>query len=132
VEDSAALAGSAAAALLFAAAFGVIWSGRETFGQRNDPGSRNFINKVIAATPDGAILVANWTYATALGYAAYVDHSLGKRIVVTAFPGDYSAFYPEWLRAHRVYLVNQPAWDDAMFRQIVVSNDPGVMEVQKR
>jgi len=132
LDDNASLARVASASLLYAAAFGLIWSGRDTFGQRTDQGSRPFIDKVIANTPDGAIVIANWTYATALGYAAYVDHTLGKRIVVTAFPSDYSAFYPGWLASHRIFLVNQPAWSDPALRETIVASDPGIVELEKK
>jgi len=122
----------AAAVLIFAAAAGVIWTNRETFGQRNDPGARNFINKVIANTPDGSILVANWTFATPLGYAAYVDGSLGKRVVVTAFSADYSSFYPNWLKSHRIFLVNEPSWEDPALKQTFVTSDPSIVEIQEK
>ena len=87
---------------------------------------------MIAATPDGAIIIANWTFATPLGYAAYVDRTLGKRIVVTAFPGDYSSYYPQWLKSHRLYTVNEPAWQDPAFRQTIVSSDPGIVEIEAK
>ena len=132
LDDNASLARVAATVLLYAAAFGLIWTGRDTFGQRHDPGARQFIDKVVANTPDGAIIVANWTFATPLGYAAYVDHTLGHRIVVTAFPGDYSAFYPNWLQSHRIFLVNQPAWEDPTIRQTIVASDPGILELEKK
>jgi hypothetical protein len=131
-DDSKALGRAAAAVLISAAAFGLIWTNRATFGQRNDPGARNFINKVVAATPDGSILVANWTFATPLGYAAFVDHTLGKRIVVTAFSADYASFYPEWLRTRRIYLINEPEWQDTQYEQTIVANDPSVIEVRRK
>ncbi len=122
----------AATLLIAGSAFGLYWSGREIFGQRNDTGAYDYTNRVIAGTPDDGIIVVNWTYATPLGYAAYVEKRLGHRIVVTAYPSDYSEFYPGWLKTRRIFLVNQPSWTDPKFSETIVTNDPTVVELHAR
>ncbi len=45
-------------------------------------------------------------YDTPLAYAAYVEKSLGRRIVVTGWPEDYSAYYPVWLADRPIVFVS--------------------------
>ncbi|TAM89896.1 DUF2723 domain-containing protein [bacterium] len=72
--------------------------------QRDDRGARSVIDAVRAATPSGAVVVAPWLDATALGYAAYVERSLDHRIIVSAWPDDIAAEYPAWMHLRPVYL----------------------------
>jgi hypothetical protein len=67
------------------------------------------IDRVIQATPNNAILVSPWLYATALAYGAYVEHDLGDRIVVTGWSGDYLQLYPVWLRTRPIVFVTDEA-----------------------
>lgn len=47
-------------------------------------------------TPDGAIIVAQWPDAAALGYGAFVERVLGSRLIVTAWPAQYAGQYEMW------------------------------------
>lgn len=60
----------------------------------------------MSETPENAIVVAEWAYATPLAYAAYVQRSFGGRIVLSAAPGQFADRYPAWLRARPVYVVS--------------------------
>jgi 4-amino-4-deoxy-L-arabinose transferase-like glycosyltransferase len=104
----------------------------QTFNQRRDTGPREMIDKTVAQTPDNAILVANWAYATALGYGAYVDRRLGHRIVVVGFSGDYRPMYDTWLLTRPIYLVNENPFTDPLLDTKRISQDPQIIEVLKR
>jgi Protein of unknown function (DUF2723) len=124
------LAQTATLLVLFGSALALFLYNRPMLNQRQDPGSRALIERTVASTPDDAILVANWTYATSLGYAAYVDHTLGHRVVVVAFPADYSYLYPGWLKKNRrIFLVNQPQFDDPAYDSKIASYDPAIIEL---
>ncbi|TAM77422.1 DUF2723 domain-containing protein [bacterium] len=90
--------------------FMAIYAGRTLHGnlailqQRHDRGAQSVIDTVRASTPSNAVVVAPWLDATALGYAAYVEHSLGRRIIVSAWPDDIASEYPAWMRLRPVYL----------------------------
>ncbi|HTV74172.1 MAG TPA: DUF2723 domain-containing protein [Candidatus Acidoferrales bacterium] len=74
------------------------------FGQRDDHDADAFLKQMRALTPPNAVIVANWLTAPAMGYAAYVEHSFGDRIVVAGWPTDYQSFYPNWLRRRPVFI----------------------------
>ncbi len=76
------------------------------FAQRNNRNAPRYVADVIATTPSDAIIVAEWAYATPLAYAAYVEHALGGRIVVSAAPTQFARLYRGWLRARPVYIVS--------------------------
>lgn len=81
----------------------------ELFHQRDDYGARTYVREVVASVPDGAIVLADWAYATPLAYAAYVEGSFGHRIAIAASPAQYAAYFPRWLARGEVYAV---AFDD--------------------
>jgi len=116
-------------AIVFGLAFGQAHMNRATFNGRLDTGPRDYIDKVIANTPDDAILVANWAYATPLGYAAFVERRLGHRIVVTAFPKEYRSYFDQWLKTRPVFLVNQGPYQDDSLRQTQISSDPNLVKL---
>jgi hypothetical protein len=101
--------------LLFVAATDV-YTNRGAFASGHDESAQQFIDRVVRETPSDAIVVAPWMYATPLAYAAYVQHKLGRRIVVTGWPEDYTAYYPAWLTGRPITFVS----DDP------VINVPGV------
>lgn len=78
---------------------------RASFGGPEDRSAAELIGRVIAVTPSNAIVVAPWLYATPLAYGAYVEKRLGKRIVVTSWPGDVKSYYPRWVRTRPVAIV---------------------------
>lgn len=101
--------------LLFVAATDV-YTNRGAFSAGSDDSAQQFIDRVVRETPTDAIVVAPWMYATPLAYAAYVQLKLGRRIVVTGWPEDYTAYYPAWLAERPITFVS----DDP------VLNVPGV------
>jgi hypothetical protein len=117
-------------AIVFGLAFGQMQTNRAIFNQRLDTGPRDYIDRVVARTPDDAILIAHWAYATPLGYAAFVERRLGNRIVVTAFPAEYRSLFPQWLKTRPIFLVNQGPYDDATVRQTPISADPSIVKLE--
>ncbi len=59
-------------------------------------------------TPDGAIVVAQWNDAAALGYGAFVEHSLGTRTIVSGWPWDYADHYRGWAQERPVRIFASP------------------------
>jgi hypothetical protein len=80
---------------------------RGTFEQRTDSGAQAVIATAVKKTPANAILIAPWLYATPLAYGAYVEHRLGRRIVISAWLSEDAARVPQWLRSRPVYVVGQ-------------------------
>jgi hypothetical protein len=76
------------------------------FAQRDNRNAPRYVGDVIATTPSNAIVVAEWAYATPLAYAAYVQHIMGQRVVVSASPTQFVALYGRWLRMRPVYIVS--------------------------
>ncbi|MHB8355760.1 MAG: protein O-mannosyl-transferase family [Vulcanimicrobiaceae bacterium] len=95
----------AAAVALAAMALGQLFVHRDIFGQWNSSGAESVIRTVRQRTPPNAILIAPWIYATPLAYAAYVDRSLGNRIVETAWLEDDASRVPVWAKTRPVYVV---------------------------
>ncbi len=119
-----------AATLVLGLAAGVFSTNTRNFEHRNDSGTAAFIDRVVATTPNDAILVANWTYGTALAYAAYVEHRLGKRLVVFGWSGDWRTFYDRWLETTRpIYLVDNSPFSDAQLKSRQISQDPPIVQI---
>jgi hypothetical protein len=76
------------------------------FLQRYDRNAEHYVDDLESETPDNAIVVAEWAYATPLAYAAYVRRSFGRRIVISAAPTQYVRRYPAWLRTRPLYVVS--------------------------
>ena len=72
----------------------------------DDPATdgQRIIDAVRADVPDGAIVVAAWPEATALGYGATVEHALGARTIVAGLPLPDLARERVWARARPVIL----------------------------
>lgn len=51
------------------------------FSHSTDLRGEHVIETVLRATPDDAIVNAEWVYLTSLAYAAYVDHRFGHRLL---------------------------------------------------
>jgi hypothetical protein len=83
-----------------------VYTNRGAFRSGHDNSAQQFIERIVRETPPDAIVVAPWMYATPLAYAAYVQKKLGRRIVVTGWPEDYSAYYPAWLAARPITFVS--------------------------
>jgi hypothetical protein len=95
------------------------------FDQPRERGAHDWIDRVAAATPPHAIVVAEWNDATPLAYGSCVLHALGDRIVVTAQPHEYERDYRGWLRARPVVVVSgdRPAFHGFSIRELD-SGDP--------
>ncbi len=76
-----------------------------TFDQRTSTEARAVISSVVQKTPGNAILIAPWLYATPLAYGAYVEHSLDRRIVISAWLAENARRVPAWMRTRPVYVV---------------------------
>jgi 4-amino-4-deoxy-L-arabinose transferase-like glycosyltransferase len=72
----------------------------ESWFDRGEP----IITAVAHDTPPGAIVVAQWNDAAALGYGAYVEHALGNRLIVSGWPTTYADRYAAWSHARPVIL----------------------------
>jgi hypothetical protein len=66
------------------------------------PDGQRIIDAVANDVPDGAIIVAPWYEASALGYGASVEHALGSRIIVAGWPGEHARSYIAWSRMRPV------------------------------
>jgi hypothetical protein len=96
----------AALVLVACAALGALWLNADRLRERTGPGRRPFIRDVAAAVPPGSALVAVWSDATTLGYAAYVDGSLPGRIIVSAHPEEVADWPRETARSRPIYLLS--------------------------
>jgi hypothetical protein len=105
MRENSALVTSLATATVLIFAMHVGWTNKDLLQQRSDDGAEKYVDRVIAATPDGAVIVANWAYATPLAYAAYVQGRMGHRIVETAWVGDDQAYLKRWISERPVYAV---------------------------
>ena len=113
-ERSAAASAIAAALLAIALWPNVAYALRDSERQRSGDDARGFAADVIRLTPDDALVVASWTFASPLAYAAYVAHSFGKRRLVSGWPNDYERDYGAWrLRFKHIYFVLPSRYDVA-------------------
>jgi hypothetical protein len=90
---------------LVASFFTVATNRQQMFDQALDNTAPTYVSDLKSITPDNAIVLAEWAYSTPLAYAAYVDDSLGNRVVVPSSPQQYDAYLGTWLRSRPVYLV---------------------------
>ena len=96
--------GRYALAFALAVSFATVGPERaQMFDQRLDRTGPDYVAHVCRVTPDDAIVMADWSYATPLAYAGYVDGSIGRRTVVAASPRQYLAYAERWVRTRPVY-----------------------------
>ena len=106
---------------------------RGTFSQPKSTGAAGLIQTVVARTPDGAVLLAPWIDSTALAYAAYVDRSLGKRIVVSAWLSDEAPRVPGWIaRGRKVYVVGEVFGSVPGYKLVRVASSPDVFRIVRQ
>jgi hypothetical protein len=77
-----------------------------------DRHARDLLTQVVASSPARSVVVANWTYATALAYGRYVDGTLGRRLVVAARLEDSGANVRSWSRSYCVLVVTDSTKPD--------------------
>ena len=75
---------------------------------RLDTGGQGAIDAVRQDIPDGSVVIAIWVDATPLEYAQFIDHSLGSRIIVPGWPGEFADRYAAWNRVKPVYIFADP------------------------
>ncbi len=123
----------ASALVLPAIAVTLLILNRSTFQQPKSSGAEELIRTVQGRTPDGAVLLAPWIDSTALAYAAYVDRSLGRRIVDSAWLSDEAGRVPGWIRAGRhVYVVDRVFGSVPGYRLIRIPGSPDLYRIEKQ
>jgi hypothetical protein len=96
----------AAPALLVAIAVGInIGHSGHVFAQRNLHNGDRLIADVRDHTEPNAIIIAGWSYATPLAYAAYVQKDFGERFPVSSAPFDDIS---RWTTIRPVYYLPFP------------------------
>lgn len=97
---------------------------------RTDPRPQSLIDRVASSTREGAIVVAEWNFASPLAYGAYVERALGDRIVLCAYPGEHASRYTAWRREHQVVVVALAAPEVPGFHtRLLSAGFPSVYEV---
>jgi len=81
----------------------VAWSSPRDFGLGPATGQAA-IDEIAGYVPDGAIVVAEWGEAAALGYGASVERALGSRTIVAAWPAEFAGRYPYWAQFRTVVI----------------------------
>jgi transmembrane protein TMEM260 (protein O-mannosyltransferase) len=84
----------------------LVWAERPLFDQPNDLRARRLIDTVRQHTPDNAIIISVWTYATPIAYAIYVEHSMGNRTLDISWLDQDADFVPQWMRSRPVYVLD--------------------------
>jgi hypothetical protein len=77
----------------------------QIFNQRSDRFGPNFAAEVRSFTPDDAIVISDWGYATSLAYSAYVAHTFGHRSIVVGGASQYLSYLQRWLGHRPIYVV---------------------------
>jgi hypothetical protein len=86
------------------------------FNQPHDDRAVRDAAQIVQATPNDAIIIADWVIAPPLAYDAYVLHSTGERAIVASWYGDQSDLLPRWFRTHPVYVAGTPEGSVPGFR----------------
>lgn len=123
---------AATTALVAVVACGLLVLNRSTFAQPASAGAEGMIRTVAMNTPDGAVLLAPWIDSTALAYAAYVDRSLGRRIVDSAWLSDEKTRVPGWIAQGRaVFVVDQIFGSVPGYKLVKIPGSPDVYRIVK-
>lgn len=116
-------------AVLMSLVIALLVLNRQTFEQRHDRGAQAVISSVVKNTPDNAVLISPWLFATPLAYGAYVEHRLGHRIVESAWLADDAAYVPAWTRTRPVYVVGILFGEVAGYRTVKIPGTPDLFRV---
>jgi 4-amino-4-deoxy-L-arabinose transferase-like glycosyltransferase len=84
-----------------------VYSNRSMFVERRDELARTYVSAALAATSEDAIIVAPWTYATPLAYAAYVSNTMLHRTLIPGEASEMEARVPAWLQGRPVYAISE-------------------------
>jgi hypothetical protein len=71
--------------------------------QRYGTGAESNIDEIRSTVPDGAVVISSWLDATGLAYGAYVDRSLGSRVVMS-WSGELLPSYLDWTKEYRIFV----------------------------
>jgi hypothetical protein len=82
-----------------------LWFDQPRFLEAHDPLASPYIARVARESGPHDVIVAQWTYATPLGYAKYVTKTLGDRIPVNAGPPDNDALIAQLARRYPTDIV---------------------------
>lgn len=119
--------------ILPAIAVALLILNRSTFEQPKSTGAAGLIQTVRTKTPQDAVLLAPWIDSTPLAYAAYVDRSLGRRIVDSAWLSDEAERVPGWLRSGRhVYVVERVFGSVPGYRLVRMPGSPDLYRIEKQ
>jgi len=113
---------------LFVVAIAFLWVHRDIFEQPQSSGARDVIATVVQKTPDNAVLIAPWLFATPLAYAAYVDRTLGHRTLDCAWLADDAAYIPAWTHTRPVFVVGKLFGSVPGYHTVVV---PGAVDLYR-
>lgn len=99
--------------IAFAIATGLLLTGvaqsinknRDVFRQRTDISGSAFIDRARRETPANGVIVASWVYAAPLAYAAYVEQSMGQRIIASAEPNEITQRLLSWTSKRPVFVI---------------------------
>lgn len=92
-------------------------------------GAEELIAEVRRATPNDAVVIADWTRGTALAHAQYVNGDLPGRIIDIAWPFQDVRYLPRWLSERPVYYVGRPVVRSNRLLLCRISKDYPVYEV---
>ncbi len=84
---------------------------RGVIAVNHDAVARHYLTALRTHTPNNAIVVAAWTYATPAAYGIFVDGSLGNRRIVTAEPATVAQRIARWSATTCVVVVTDASSD---------------------
>jgi hypothetical protein len=105
--SAASMAAYGAAVLAVVAGLAVIENEPRVGPLPSENGER-IIDAVRNGTPDRSIVVAQWNDAAALGYGAFVERTLGSRLIVSGWPSQYGDLYEGWAAMRPVIVYVSP------------------------
>ena len=120
------------AAMLVASAAVQVYANRNVVAINADGRARRYVSDVVAASPDDAVVAADWTYATPLAYAAYVDGTFGRRIAVALTIPQARRRFRAWSRSRCVLYASddaRPIADGAFETRALTHRAPYVFSV---
>jgi Protein of unknown function (DUF2723) len=88
-----------------------------------------YVQRVIRATADNAIVVAPWIYATPLGYYAYVERAFGNRIVYNTHIEDAVRRLRRLANERPTYVVLDKTEVPGLHLQAVSLGQPDILRV---
>jgi len=97
-------------------------AGRSLFVERRDRLGYNYIVAVLHNTRDGAVIIAPWTYATPIAYAAYVQRGLGSRVLMPGEADELALKVSGWRLQRPVFAVSEHQPSSKLFEARYVCN----------